>query len=241
MRAAWFWLSGSLTVALLVPSLAAAVTLEVTSTADGWADNSGSGWGTLTTTSLTMIVTGLDTSSGPYLASLAVEFDISGIPAGASVDSAQLLVIGEGAGWNQGASPLDIFVHGYTGDGIVGLDDFEVSNQIAGPFRQEIVNNQLQRTDIDADVTGFVQSLIDAEALFAGFTGHVGAPLSPINFSVEFIPRERFPGCPEFSPCPKLTVTYTPEPDTALSSLLALLTLALISRSAGRQGVAASV
>ncbi len=137
--------------------------------------------------------------NGEYRAVL--EFDLSSIPAGSTVTSVVLDV------WNSGANPYSAadFLYGYTGDGVVTLDDVIVDNKLplAGP-----------KDPIDyEDVTAFLQSLVSSNAAHAGFM------LRDDNLD-SF--RDYYPYNPDnLTQSPQLVVSFSetapvPEPSTLL-------------------------
>ena len=94
------------------------------------------------------------TSSFPLEYRFALEFDLSSIPSGATINSATPYLDrkagGAGAG---GDSTINIWIHGYPSDGSITLGDVSISNPIAGPFVESFVSGSFVFTDISADVT----------------------------------------------------------------------------------------
>jgi len=130
----------------------------------------------------------------------AIEFDLSPIPAGASVASAELF-----ANWTAGSveEPTTL-VYGYGGDGLISFDDMTETTSLVG--------SGSGFDDLNIDLTFFVQALISFEVPFAGFLGLSPNPNQGIRYAIE---------------SPVLTVNYVPEPASATVGWTALLALGI--------------
>lgn len=88
----------------------------------------------------------------------ALEFDISAVPAGSTINTATLSMR---VSWVEGTR--NIALHGYAGDGVVQLDDFSgnglVDSTILNPGPQSVIFN----------VAGFINSLVTDGEMFVGF------------------------------------------------------------------------
>ena len=91
----------------------------------------------------------------------ALEFDISGLPAGQMIDSATLSLFAR-TGRPTSSEP-NLEVHGYTGDGIINLSDFTQNNLL-----MEFTSVGDGETLV-ANVTSLIQSLYTGGNAFAGF------------------------------------------------------------------------
>ncbi|MEM9343510.1 MAG: DNRLRE domain-containing protein [Pseudomonadota bacterium] len=139
-----------------------------------------------------------------------IEFDLSGL--GATVTSATLSLTDQGTSRD---GRIDIY--GFSGDGIVSVDDADVLAMQVGSI--EIVEaDGTQQFEID--VTAFLQSLTDVDASHAGF---ILASESP-SFSVggSDICSSEFSNC-----APKLVAEVTEAPEVAPIPLPAGLPLLL--------------
>lgn len=92
----------------------------------------------------------------------ALEFDLSAIPTSGQLVSATLSLHDRNAGLSL-TSSSSIEIHGYAGDGTIGLPDATVSDLIAGPF-----TNPAQSLP-NLNVTSFLQALRADDEHFAGF------------------------------------------------------------------------
>lgn len=128
----------------------------------------------------------------------AFEFDISAIPADATIVAATLSLH---------VSQLfpelpDLELHGYAGDGTITLSDMTETNLVAGPF------TAIPEFNVN-DVTSHIQDLVNAGSGIAGFMLKMGSlPPPDVNTNaqintVEFILPERRP---------LLTVVYSKPP-----------------------------
>ena len=103
----------------------------------------------------------------------AFEFDLSGLPAGAIVNSATLTMVL--TNW-EGTRALQ--AHGYAGDGTVQLSDCDNLDGLVGTFGVDPIGTQT----VTLDVTGFVAGLAGGGP-FAGF-GVREEPANTSNFTV---------------------------------------------------------
>lgn len=133
-----------------------------------------------------------------------LEFALSGVPVGATINSATLSLVNVGFG----GIPV-VEVHGYAGNGAVELADMTVQNQIAGPFS---VSQLFDPALAAIDTTSFVQQLITNDDSFAGFTVRITSLSSSLNIASKEHPTASFH--------PTLTVDYTPTPVPEPGSLL---------------------
>jgi hypothetical protein len=122
----------------------------------------------------------------------AFEFDLSGLPAGAIVNSATVTMVS--SNW-EGTRSLQ--AHGYAGDGTVQLGDCDNVDGLVGTFGVDPSGTQT----VILDVTGFVAGLVASGGHFAGFnlreeppsSGMViffdvaSTPLLSVDFSAEQI------------------------------------------------------
>jgi len=104
------------------------------------------------------------------------EFDVSGftVPAGETISSALFQVqishnVGGGMGCPWGQLPLYLAVHGYTGNGVADLSDFEAGGQ--NSYLDRVPTADAQIGDIlTFDVTDYVRTLVDAGERWIGLT-----------------------------------------------------------------------
>ena len=140
-----------------------------------------------------------------------VEFDFGGVPAGATITKATLFLTLLASGVDAGDAAQ---VHGYPGDGVVAAADLNTVNQV-GSFSGPIAGSTTLEVPIDV---GFIQSLVDSNALFAGFMVQgVGTPGNSVVFAFwgtsTAIPPEDRP------PAPGLEIEFqqpVPEPGSLL-------------------------
>jgi hypothetical protein len=105
----------------------------------------------------------------------SAEFDISGfsVPPGESVASAILQVqvshnVGGGMGCPWGQRPDYLAAHGYIGDGVAGLSDFEAGD---ANFLDRVPTSDAAVGDVlSFDVTNFVSSLVGTGQSWVGLT-----------------------------------------------------------------------
>ena len=140
-----------------------------------------------------------------------VEFDFGGVPAGATITKATLFLTLLPSGVDAGDAAQ---VHGYPGDGVVAAADLNTVNQV-GSFSGPIAGSTTLEVPIDV---GFIQSLVDSNAPFAGFMVQgVGTPGNSVVFAFwgtsTAIPPEDRP------PAPELEIEFqqpVPEPGSLL-------------------------
>jgi hypothetical protein len=140
-----------------------------------------------------------------------VEFGFAGIPAGASITSATLLLTLLPSGVSAGDATE---VHGFTGNGVIDLADLNVVNPV-GSFTGPLPGDMTVGVAIDP---GFIQSLLDTNSTFAGFMVQgIGTPGNSVVFAfwgTSFtVPPEDRP------PAPELRIEFqpaVPEPGTLL-------------------------
>lgn len=134
-----------------------------------------------------------------------LEFALSGIPVGATINSATLSLVNVGFG----GTP-DVIVGGYAGNGAVELADMTtLQNLVAGPFG---VSQLFDPALAAIDTTSFVQRLITNGDSFAGFTVRITSLSSSLNIASKEHPTASFH--------PTLTVDYTPTAVPEPGSLL---------------------
>ncbi len=160
-----------------------------------------------------------------YEQRFALEFDLSAIPAGATIEAASMSLSLANFEDNFGNGvPLEI--HGYSGDGSVDTADFSVSNLIDG-FTLPRPQSSVPMT---RDVTSFLQQLVDSNQSFAGLMIRLpqgGLPGNYIGHRLVF-----FYSSESGSP-PRLDVSFTsavPEPSALLSTGLGLAILGGVGR-----------
>ena len=140
-----------------------------------------------------------------------VEFDFGGVPAGATISKATLLLTLLPSGVEAGDAAE---VHGYVGDGVVATADLNTVHQV-GSFSGPIAGSTTLEVPIDLS---FMQSLVDSDALFAGFMVQgVGTPGNSVVFAFwgtsTAVPPEDRP------PAPELEIEFqqaVPEPGSLL-------------------------
>jgi hypothetical protein len=135
------------------------------------------------------------------------EFDLANVPHGAQIITAHFNASYQASGGPPGSR---ISWHGYAGDGVVSLDDLELSNVLA--------NTSAFVGDYSIDVTPHLRSLHASGVPFAGFSIRAESEIQSTWVSSE---SSGFP-----SLRPRLELTFVvPEPGTALT-LLTVLPLA---------------
>lgn len=91
----------------------------------------------------------------------AIEFDLSGIDSGATINSANLFLRDYGSSRD---GVLNIWA--YSGDGVIAVEDASMTGNLVGTVT--IVDAEGTQ-DFNTDVTAFIQSLVDSGASHAGF------------------------------------------------------------------------
>ncbi len=134
----------------------------------------------------------------------AMEFDISSIPAGVTILSASLFLPRTSLGVSPTGSSPGTLIHGYAGDGAVGIADILVENLIVNIGG-----------GVEADVQSFIQGLVNGGTPYGGFT----LRSSPGYF-------QRYRSSESIAGGSVLTIEYVPEPATmALLAIGGLVTL----------------
>lgn len=130
----------------------------------------------------------------------AIEFDLSAIPEGVTVESANLF-----ANWTAGAveDPTTL-IYGYEGNGAVSFDDMTQTTSLVG--------SDFGFNDLDIDITFFMQALVSTSTPFAGFLGLSPNANQGIRYDIE---------------SPVLTVNYVPEPDSVLAGWVVVFLLGI--------------
>ena len=141
----------------------------------------------------------------------AMEFDISSIPAGGTILSASLFLPRTSTGISPSGASLGTLIHGYAGDGAVGIADMLVDNLIV-----DIGGG------LEADVQSFIQGLVNGGTPYGGFT----VRSSPGYF-------QRYRSSESIAGGSELTIEYVPEPATMLVLGLGLVP-ALLGRARRR-------
>jgi hypothetical protein len=137
----------------------------------------------------------------------ALEFSLSGVTAGATINSATLFLSDRGTSTN-----ATIQVHGYSGDGVVTFSDMSANNQIAS-FNTAAGTS----ADYNLDVTSYVQSLVNGSGAYGGFLlkssvegSFNGADIASSEYSIaDYRPTLTI----DFT-----SVAPTPEPSTLISA-----------------------
>ncbi|MGV3485047.1 MAG: DNRLRE domain-containing protein [Planctomycetaceae bacterium] len=144
----------------------------------------------------------------------ALEFDISGVPAGQTIDSATLSLFAR-TGRPVGSEP-NLQLHGYTGDGTISLADF-TQNNLLMEFTSVGDN-----TTLNADVTSLIQSLYIGGNPFVGFNTRTTTSGGQVVLQAKESSTLTMPS-------PQLSITYSatavPEPSglMACSAAFALI------------------
>lgn len=148
-----------------------------------------------------------------------LEFDISGLPQGAAILSARLIMDFVSASNDRGA----YFFYGYEGDGLLSFGDSDRTQML-------VTAQSGAGFDVDADVTDFIQDLVDDGVEWAGILGL--ETVDEVNTNFIAGPREG-------RTLPTLVVEV-PEPASWLVHATALVVLAALRRrGAGRPAQAA--
>ncbi len=136
----------------------------------------------------------------------AFEFDLSGIPAGATIVSAQLIM-----DLSNFDGTRTIELHGYAGDGTVQLADLARNGSLA---KVNVDASGTQRFTLD--VTSFVGGLAASSQKFAGFNVRE-EPANDVNYGVmnlEGVAQGYFPRLSvEFSPEQRVDIDIKPGSD----------------------------
>lgn len=223
MRA--YFLASAIFVGVLVSATSAradVASLSFANVATGYSDGAPTPW------AFAPLNLGSIVNNGYGVFSTAVEFDISSLPTGATVNSAML----SGFLSNNPFDPCpevcgdrSIQVHGYAGIGIVPLESFAVDGLVGS----SVIG--VGNFDLSFDVTGFIGGLIANANSFAGFVWREepGGPNSLMGLSV-------YDG-------PTLTIDYStvaavPEPETYA---MLVAGLGLLGFVAGRRKLKKSV
>lgn len=138
-------------------------------------------------------------------ARFAVEYNISAIPANATITLATLTFTEfvDGSPHGDGTGTI-IQLHGYAGDGIVDLHDMVANNLLLSDISDGVKGTAV------LPVTSFVTSLVNQGEPFAGFMCKSVTELLSAYYQIQ--------------DSPNLTISYTvvPEPGTALVGVLLL-------------------
>ena len=149
----------------------------------------------------------------------ALEFDISDIPSNSTVSNAYLTLNFHVSTARE--SLTDIELHGFTGNGRAESADVRVDNLLA--MFQLPYQWALPPIEVNADVTPFVQSIVDDTSNFVGLSLRIANDLSPsfdasVFFSAQPAPEPNYD--PDMGMGPVLTIEYSaatsaiPEPST---------------------------
>jgi hypothetical protein len=98
----------------------------------------------------------------------ALEFDISSIPTGATINSAILRLVEQN---DTIAAPNAVELHTYVGDGVVTLADMSISNLLFG----NIANGTMNPAIGELDVTGVLSTRLATGDDFVGFMAKLNA------------------------------------------------------------------
>ena len=131
-----------------------------------------------------------------------LEFDISLIPAGSTVATAELVLVTGPLG---GVGP-ELSLYGYTGNGTVDLGDAVAGGLLVppSPFTPSAVPGATNRVAVPA---GFLQSLVDARDRYTGFTLRIR-----VGRRMEFASLE-------VGIAPVLHVEYTVVPNVSITGI----------------------
>jgi len=130
----------------------------------------------------------------------ALEFDISAVPAGSTINTVTLNMY---VNWVE--ETRSIALHGYGGDGVIKLDDFSRNGLV-----NSTILNPPGSQNVVFNVVGFINSLVTDGEVFAGFNVRED-PANASNFLVLFFDMD----------APRLSIDFTsssavPEPSTML-------------------------
>jgi hypothetical protein len=139
----------------------------------------------------------------------AIEFDISAVPAGSTINAAVLNMY-----VNFVKGTRSIVLHGYAGDGVVQLNDFSFNGLV-----DSMILNPPGSQSVVFNVVAFINSLVTDGKGFAGFNVRED-PANDFNFTVLF-----------FNTDPRLSIDFTspsaiPEPATMFLLGAGLISLA---------------
>jgi hypothetical protein len=168
--------------------------------------------GNLRTESLSLLAY---TGGSTYQYRAALEFDLSGIPAGATIQSAVFRIRYNGA---NGMPAETLKFNAYPGDGIMSPEDFRVDNQI-GPRYNAFGPPADTKPFYEVPATDFIQSLLQSQSAYAGFMVQ-----NVVGNQTAFY--SRFTG-PSYEP--RLDIEYVPVPEP---STLVLVGAAIIGLAA---------
>ena len=209
-------------------SMAQGGVVTLTPTDDGHAIDSNPADGTFDTLDLTngqMLIrnsVGNNPFTGPfsYEEETAMEFDLSSVPLGSTINSASLTV--SAVGFPVGSGIFDAKLEGYAGNGVIDLSDFPLpSNTIDTLMFGPSIVFELYTSD----VTSFVQQLFDNSETHAGF-GFRALAVSAAQDSFGRIESlEAFP-----PPSLEIDFTVIPEPSTLAFITLGLLSVGFVAR-----------
>lgn len=154
---------------------------------------------------------------------VAMEFLLTSITPGSTVNSATLRVPSRSGAISGDGGNVTVSVHGYVGDGNIALDDFDKSNAIAGPL--------VAPSTIDVDVTAFVQGLVSNSDNFAGFNISADAFPSLGTFRRSWDSENAGPMAG-----PRLTVDISAVPEPTSFASLFLICLTVVVRRSRKDG-----
>ena len=140
----------------------------------------------------------------------AIEFDISGIPTGQTIDSATLNIRGSGVTSSVQVGTMNAY--GYLGNGTIEVADSTATNNFLESF--EIVQTNNSALDISLNVTPFLASIYSNDADYMGILLTAATPTGLDGGAADICSSE---GPAEFpSRCsggaPELVVSYSAAP-----------------------------
>ena len=140
----------------------------------------------------------------------AIEFDISGIPTGQTIDSAFFNIRGSGITSSVQVGTLNAY--GYLGNGTIEVTDSTGTNNLLGHFGIVQTNNLAQ--DISLDVTPFLASIYSNDADYMGILLTADTPTGLNGGAADICsaegPVERPDKC--IGGAPELVVSYSAAP-----------------------------
>ncbi len=172
---------------LSVSSPAGAATITLSAIDYGTASTVFDGDGSFVNFSGSALTTGQ--GSGNSLSRSILEFDISGISAGATVTSATFSVTDEGLG----LAPRTLARFGYIGDGTAELGDEDVTGDTA---LADLITSGIVFDTYSVDVTSLIASLFAGSQSYAGFV--IVEDNSDLGF-INFVTPGGGAGAPELS------------------------------------------